>query len=340
MLNYLIRRILIGLFTLLLITFLIYGLIRNMPGDPTTLMRAEADPSKKVDLREWERNRKLYGLDKPWPIGYAQWLGNVVFRFDLGRSIVHKVSVVSLIQRALGPTLLLSIPSIILAYVISIPIGLWSTVRSGRPDERAMGVFLYMLYSLPSYVAALVLLMIFAFWLDGTIFELPLGNMTSRNYDTFSPPGKLLDVLWHLALPMVCFTYGSLAYESRFVKSNMEEVLRQDYIRTARAKGAGPYTVVVKHAFRNTLIPLVTLIGLTLARRAQRRGDPGADLHLAWHGATVFSGHLVTRLSDDHGRDAALRFADADRPVARRLPVCRRRSARHLLVSPFHCQPS
>jgi peptide/nickel transport system permease protein len=88
--------------------------------------------------------------------------------------------------------------------------------------------------------------------------------MVSDNYTELTPLGKLQDIGWHLLLPLVCFTYGSLAYYSRFVKANMEEAIRQDYIRTARAKGADPVRILVGHAFRNTLIPFVTLIGLTL----------------------------------------------------------------------------
>jgi peptide/nickel transport system permease protein len=124
-------------------------------------------------------------------------------------------------------------------------------------------VFLYVLYSLPTYVAALQLLVIFYLRLKGTDWQLKPG-MVSDDYVDLSPVGKLQDIGAHLILPLICFTYGSLAYYSRFVKANMEEAIRQDYIRTARAKGVGPIRVLVMHAFRNTLIPFVTLVGLTL----------------------------------------------------------------------------
>jgi peptide/nickel transport system permease protein len=123
---------------------------------------------------------------------------------------------------------------------------------------------LYMLYALPRYVAALFLLVLFSVRLEGTAFELPLFGMTSDNYQDLSTVGKVLDILRHMILPVACYTYASLAFYSRFVKSNMEEVIRQDYIRTARAKGVGPFRVITLHAFRNTLIPFVTLVGLTL----------------------------------------------------------------------------
>jgi peptide/nickel transport system permease protein len=263
MFYYLVRRSLIGLLTLVLITFVIFGLIRNMPGTPLTLMLAEVDPSREIRQEDLERMKKAYGLDKPWPAAYVQWLGNLA-RLDLGRSISRKQPVTRLIAQRVGPTLLLSVSSILLAYVLAVPMGLYATVRSGKPDERAMSTVLYMLYALPRYVAALFLLVLFSVRLEGTAFELPLFGMTSDNYQDLSTVGKVLDILRHMILPVACYTYASLAFYSRFVKSNMEEVIRQDYIRTARAKGVGPFRVITLHAFRNTLIPFVTLVGLTL----------------------------------------------------------------------------
>ena len=262
MFNYLVRRFLVGLLTLALITFVVYGLIRSMPGTPLTLALAEVDPSRTIREEDYERMKKSFGLDKPWPEAYVKWLGNLV-RLDMGRSISRKQPVTSLIGERIGPTLLLSATSLFLAYLLAVPMGLYATVRSGKPDERALSTILYMLYSLPSFVAALLLLVLFAVKLEGTALELPLFGMVSDNYTDMTPPEKVWDVFLHLILPVTCFTYGSLAYFSRFVKSNMEEVIRQDYIRTARAKGVGPYRVTVHHAFRNTLIPFVTLVGLT-----------------------------------------------------------------------------
>jgi peptide/nickel transport system permease protein len=123
---------------------------------------------------------------------------------------------------------------------------------------------MYMLYSLPSFVAALMLLTLFYQELRGTRWELPLQGMVSSDYASLSPLGKTIDILRHLILPLACLTYGGLAYDSRFIKANMEEALRQDYIRTARAKGAAYWRIIVVHAFRNTLIPFVTLLGLSL----------------------------------------------------------------------------
>lgn len=262
MAQYIARRLLIGAFTLLLITFLVYILVRLMPGDPAKVGIGE-DPSRKLSPADFAELRAYYGLDKPWYVSYLTWLGNVV-RFDLGPSFVQKTTVADAIGGRVGPSLLLAGSSLILAYLLSIPLGLYSSARAGKPDERVLSTVLYMLYSLPAFVAALFLQVLFAIWLKDTWLELPLFGLTSDNYTELSTLGKSLDIMKHAILPVFCYTYGTLAYESRFIRANMQEVLRQDYIRTARAKGVGPIRVLVHHAFRNTLIPFVTLIGLTL----------------------------------------------------------------------------
>lgn len=262
MVNYLIRRLAIGLLTLLMITFVVYGLIRNMPGTPLTMDMAESDPSKRISEEELERLTVIYGLDKPWYTAYFQWVGNVA-RGDLGRSFHQKKPVTRVIAPRVGPTLLLSVSSLVLSYVLSVPLGLFSTARSGRPEERTLSILLYMLYSIPSFVAALLLLILFYVKLDGTAFHLKPG-MVSDNYSDLSLGGKVWDIFKHSLLPITCYTYASLAYYTRFVKANMEEVIRQDYIRTARSKGVSPTNILWHHAFRNTLIPFVTLLGLTL----------------------------------------------------------------------------
>ena len=261
MATYLLRRALFGVVTLLVITCFVYGLARNMPGTPLTAQLGE-DPSRKLNPDDQARLARIYGLDKPWPVGYAQWLGNVL-RGDLGRSIARKQPVTTLIAERVGPTFLVSGTAFLLIWMLAIPLGLYASARSGTVDERATSLALYVLYSFPTFVAALFLQIVFAVWLRGTPWELPLFGMTDLPADA-SWTARVADVARHLVLPVVCQTYVSLAYDSRFIKANMEEVLRQDYIRTARAKGAGTRRVLFHHAFRNTLIPLVTLLGLSL----------------------------------------------------------------------------
>lgn len=259
MIHYFIRRLFVGAITLVLITFLVYALIRMMPGTPLTIVQAVGDPSMQMSEADQKRLEKAYGLDKPWPLGYLDWASKVA-RFDLGNSLSRKEPVVRLIGRRIGPTLLLTVSSLVLTYVLSIPLGLWSTARSNTIAERTVSMLLYMLYSLPSFVAALYLQILFAVKLEW----LPLRGMKSIDYADLSAMGQAWDIFLHALLPVICFTYGSLAYYSRFIKSNMQEVIRQDYIRTAKAKGLSERSILVKHAFRNTLIPLVTLVGLTL----------------------------------------------------------------------------
>lgn len=263
MYHYFARRFLLGLLTLLLITFLVYGLIRLMPGDPLLVNLEAANPDRPLNPQEIERYREIFGLNDPWYIAYFHWLGNIL-QGDFGDSLSRPARVIDVIAPRIGPTLLLTVTSLLLTYLLAIPIGLYATARNGRWDEQAVSTSLYMLYSLPAFVAALLLQVLFAIRLQGTAFELPLFGMTSDHFADFSLAGKVWDVFKHAFLPVLCFTYNSLAYYSRFIRANMQEVIRQDYIRTARAKGAGPLRVLIHHAFRNTLIPLVTMVGLTL----------------------------------------------------------------------------
>ena len=262
MATYLLRRLLLGIVTLFVITLVVYGLARNMPGNPLTVQLGESDPSRKLNPEDQRRMLEIYGLDKPWPVGYVQWVSKLA-RGDLGRSITRKQPVTRLIGERIGPTVLISGTALVLTWLLAIPLGLYASARSGHVDERIVGIGLYVLYSFPAFVAALFLQVIFAVWLRGTSWELPLFGMSDLPSDA-AWPARTLDVARHAILPVVCQTYVVLAYNSRFIKANLEEVVRQDFIRTARAKGAGPWRVLVRHAFRNTLIPLVTLLGLSL----------------------------------------------------------------------------
>jgi peptide/nickel transport system permease protein len=260
MLQYLARRGAISLVTLLLITIVVYALIRNIPGTPLTVDMALMNPGRMASAADIKRFERLYGLDKPVYEAYFIWLKNVA-RGDFGRSIPkNNQPVLGLIMGHLPATLMITVTSLLLTYILSIPLGLWSTAKSGTTAERTVSTILYMLYSLPAFVAALYLQLLFYSKLDW----LPLFGMTSDNFATLTTSEKIWDIFKHALLPIVCFTYGSLAYYSRFIRANMQEVIRQDFIRTAKAKGVPPVRVLWHHAFRNTLIPLVTLFGLTL----------------------------------------------------------------------------
>lgn len=257
MFTYLCRRILISFVTLFIITIIVFVLVRMMPGTPVTQL-ALADPSREISKENMAMLNEIYGLNKDPVTSYFIWMGNLL-QGNMGDSFKEHKNVAVAISERIGPTLLLSVTSLIITYTLAVPMGLFSVVRRGRTEERVLSITLYMLYSLPSFVVALLLLIVFYQRLGW----FPPGIM-SDDYSRMSVFGQILDVAKHMILPVFCYTYGSLASLSRFVKSNMEEVIRQDYIRTARAKGVSPLNVITRHAFRNTLIPFVTMIGLTL----------------------------------------------------------------------------
>ena len=282
MFQYFLKRLVLACITLFFITFIVYGLVRAMPGSPVMLEEG-FDPNRSMSEADRKEREKYFALDKPWYVGYFIWAGRLspvalqvqekapfirwpIIRFksmDLGMSSREKTPVLNSIAQRLGPTLQLSIASLLITYMLSIPIGLYSSVHRGQKRERVLSLFLYGLYSFPSFVAALLLLLVFYQNMPWDWLKLEPG-LHSANYESLSFFGKLGDNFKHMFLPTLCYSYGSLAYLSRFIKSNMEEVVRQDYIRTARAKGVSPRNVTLHHAFRNTLIPFVTLLGLSL----------------------------------------------------------------------------
>jgi len=257
-LSYVVRRALIGCVTLFLASFVVYGLVRAIPGDPTAF-EAGGEGGARLSEEQLAELRKTYGLDRHWIVAYASWLGNLLTG-DLGTSFRMRRPVATLILEAAGPTLLLSVTSLLLAYCISIPLGLHAAYRFGKADERLSAAVVYLLYSLPSYVVAIYLLLLFGVKLRW----LPLSRMYGPNYDDLTTHQKLWDLAAHLVLPVTCYTYGAVAYYTRFLRANLSEVVRQDFIRTARAKGLGEGAILVRHALRSSLVPFVTMVGLSL----------------------------------------------------------------------------
>jgi peptide/nickel transport system permease protein len=214
----------------------------------------------KVSARVYEDLRKYYGLDQPVHVRYFQWLGRLV-RLDFGNAMsTDGRKVIDKISERLWPTMSLAILSLGISLSLSIPIGIYAAVRQDKLFDTLSSTILYALYSVPSYVMAVPLILLVGVQWD----LLPFQGMTSDNYDQLSGPEKFVDLVKHYTLITFCFSFGAWAYYSRFVRQNMLEVVRQDYIRTARAKGLGETRVILRHAFRNTLIPVVTLLGLLL----------------------------------------------------------------------------
>lgn len=186
-----------------------------------------------------------------------------LLRFDFGVSHVDKQPVMGKILSKLQYSLCLSVPSVILAYIISVPLGVFSAVKQNSLYDKACAVVLFMLYSLPSFFVATVLLYFFSQGGD-CIKMFPAGGFQSPNAENMTYMGQIGDILWHIVLPLICMTYGSFASLSRYARTGMLDVIRSDYVRTARAKGLSEFVVVVKHAMRNGMIPIITLLGTLL----------------------------------------------------------------------------
>jgi peptide/nickel transport system permease protein len=201
----------------------------------------------------------LYGLDKPIHVRYVTWLKRLM-TFDFGDSLRNQRPVTELILERLPATLILNIASLFIALLISIPLGLYSALRQNSMFDKINGAVLYMLYSLPDFWVALLLIILFGVKLK----LLPIFGMETIHSGDLGFIQYWADRIRHMILPTVCLTYGSLAFLSRFVRGSTLEVIQQDYVRTARAKGLKEDTIVYGHVFRNTLIPILTLLGLLL----------------------------------------------------------------------------
>lgn len=258
MASYLTRRFVYALLTFLGITIATFTLIHSVPGDPISFFIGRAGTSG-IPQATLDAIRREHHLDEPLVVQYGYWVRGIV-TLDFGRSITDHRRVSTLIREKLPNTFLLNVISFLLAAAIGVPLGLWSAVHSGRLRERSSSVLFFLLYSLPSFWVALLLMQLFAVKLQ----LLPLFGMTGDAYELMGGTARLFDRVRHLILPVVTLTYGQLAIFARFSKSALTEVIGQDFITTARAKGAGNATVLWHHAFRNALIPLITLLGLTI----------------------------------------------------------------------------
>jgi peptide/nickel transport system permease protein len=255
---YVVRRLLYAVLTFFGITIATFALIHSVPGDPIAFfighqgMRNLPPATIAAIVEEFH-------LHDPLPAQYLYWL-RAALTFDFGISIIDHRPVTTRILEKLPNTFTLNSIAFLLAALLGVPIGLWSATRSGRLTERASAVGFFLLYSLPSFWVALLLMQLFAVKWN----ILPLLGVTSDDYEELSTAAQLADRMRHLVLPVITLTYAQLAIFARFSKSALSEVIRQDFITAARAKGAGEVAVLWRHAFRNALIPMITLLGLTI----------------------------------------------------------------------------
>ncbi|MBA2663941.1 MAG: ABC transporter permease [Bradymonadaceae bacterium] len=192
---------------------------------------------------------------------FARYWANLL-RFDFGVSTVDKKPVMATIIKKLGYTITLSFFSLFFAYIISVPLGVWSAYNRGTKTDDGVTLTLFLLYSLPSFFAAVLLLRFFA--MGDPVKWFPAGGFVGNNAELMSTLQYMQSVGWHLLLPVICLTYGALASLSRYARTGLLDVIRADYIRTARAKGLSESMVVIKHAVRNGMIPILTLLGALL----------------------------------------------------------------------------
>ena len=258
MTTYILRRILQAIPIMFLLSVFLFGVVRLMPGGP--LAQAERNPN--VTPEQLAALRVRLGLDQPLPVQYVKWIKAFVLEGDWGYSIKFRRPVAEMIWERVPATLLLFGAGFIVMLLFAIPIGVYSAIRPYSLFDNIITTFSFAGQSIPVYWLGLVLIVIFYLNVQspfgvGPLF--PAGGMY-----TIGREGDLLDLLWHLVLPITAMSFSWIAWYSRFLRSSMRDTLNEDYVRTARAKGLSLRAVHFRHALRNALLPLVTLIALDL----------------------------------------------------------------------------
>jgi peptide/nickel transport system permease protein len=252
--QYILRRLLQLIPTLLGITFLVFIIITAAPGNPLSNL---VDPS--ISPADLARRTEQLGLNNPWYVQYFTWLKETASG-NLGYSIRYKRPVVDLIQTRIWPTFLLSFTSLFLSFIIAVPIGVLSATRQYSKIDYLFTVFAMTGLSIPVFFFGIAMIKLFAF--DIRLF--PIGGMVTAGLRHANWLQYAQDVGKHLVLPLVVLSLVGIASYTRYTRSCMLEVIRQDYVRTARAKGLSERVVIYKHALRNALIPVITILGLSL----------------------------------------------------------------------------
>ena len=279
-LAFIIKRLLQALLTLLIASLLSYVIVQLAPGnyvdslrenlqnDPELIDRLEqqfglaGEPASPIE--SLDNLKSFLGSIGPW-LGwvipsYFKWLAQVL-QGNLGESFVFKRPVAGLLTERVGATLLLALSSLVLTWAIAVPMGVTAAVNQNKWSDRLLRSLSYLGQGFPSFITALLLLIL----AQRVTPLLPVGDMTSINYADMSWLGKILDVAWHMILPTIALSVASFAGLQRITRGELLEVLRQDYVRTARAKGLPENRVIYRHALRNAINPLITLLGFEFA---------------------------------------------------------------------------
>lgn len=259
--KFILKRILISILLLFFVSMVIYGIMRCIPTsfvEKMALERSQMPGSK--SYKEWlEQLNVMYGMDGDVISGFFKWLGKAI-QGDFGDSWKFTVPVVDKFKQVIWDSFWLAMITMVLRVVIAIPLGILSARKQYSKTDYAVTVFALIGISLPTFFFATILKLVFSInlgWLD-------LFGKVGRNYYQLDAWGRALDVAKHYIMPILTLTIVSVGDLMRYTRTNMLEVLNSDFIRTARAKGLPEKTVINKHAFRNTLIPIVTILGSTL----------------------------------------------------------------------------
>ncbi|MBI3163052.1 MAG: ABC transporter permease [Anaerolineales bacterium] len=257
MATYALRRVLQTIPILFVISVLLFLMVRAAPGGPLTAARRNPNISKE----QIEAIEEKLGLNDPLPVQYGRWLGSML-RGDMGDSIKFRRPVSEMIGERIPNTLTLVGAAFFVTLLLAIPIGILSARKPYSPFDYTMTTITFIGQAIPVYWLGLGLIVVFYVALKNPFTGdplFPVGGMNSRGQE-----GNPLDTLWHLVLPVTALSLGWIAWYSRFLRSSMLDVLHEDYIRTAKAKGLAERWVHYKHALQNAILPLVTLIALDL----------------------------------------------------------------------------
>ena len=258
MLLFALRRLLLAVPLLIGITFISFLVIHLAPGEPVP--GGEEDLSRQLPREVVEKIRELYGLDKPLHVQYWNWLTRIV-RLDFGKSFQPDGRpVLTKIKERLPITLFMNVVEMLIIVALAVPVGVLSATRQYSMFDKVTTIFVFVGFATPDFWLALLLMILFGVQLGW----LPISGLRSLNWEYLSFWQQQWDFLSHLILPIAVATFGGLAGLSRYMRQSMLETVRQDYVQTARAKGLSEGTVIGKHALRNALLPVVTVLGLSL----------------------------------------------------------------------------
>ena len=253
--RYLLKRLIYIVFVFFIISILMFAIYKSMPGNPVDIMLGDSKTTMKPEAYQalYDRTVQSLGLDKPLPVQYLAWMGNMLTG-NFGYSTQYKQEVINVIGAPMFNTVLLNLLTMVVVFVISIPLGIATAVRKNGVFDKSVQVLTIVGYSIPTFIVAL--LAIFLLAVKFPIF--PISGVRSAGSTATGLAGAL-DMLHHMALPVLVMSVSGIGGITRYVRAAMIDVLRMDYIKTARAKGLREKTVIYIHAFRNALIPVVTV---------------------------------------------------------------------------------